>query len=46
MKFHHLVSEIEDDMNTDIYNSDADYLEEDDTLTAAEAGFMQGYMSA
>jgi len=45
MKAHELISEIEEELNSDIYNQDADYFEEDDTLTAAEAGFMVGYMN-
>jgi hypothetical protein len=46
MKGHELLAEIETDMDFDIYNQDADYYEDDDTLSAAEAGFMMGYMSA
>ena len=46
MKGHELLAEIETDMDFDIYNQDADYYKDDDTLSAAEAGFMMGYMSA
>ena len=41
-----IIAEIETDMDFDIYNQDADYYKDDDTLSAAEAGFMMGYMSA
>lgn len=46
MKVHELIGDIETDIELDIYSQDADYFEEDDTLTSAEAGFMIGYMNA
>jgi len=45
MNFTELIQDIEMEME-DIYNKDAEAIEDDDTLTAAEAGFMQGYLSA
>ena len=46
MMAHELLNDIEDDIEFNIYAQDSDYFEDDDTLTAAEAGFMMGYMDA
>jgi len=46
MKAHHFMDEIEEDLSEDIYSKTADDYEEDDTISAAEAGFMIGYLSA
>jgi len=46
MKSHHLINEIEEDLSEDIYSKTAEDYEDDDILSAAEAGFMIGYLSA
>jgi|SaaInlStandDraft_4_1057021.scaffolds.fasta_scaffold72830_2 hypothetical protein len=46
MKSHDFINEIEKDLEFDIYAQDADYFEDDDTMSASEAGFMVGYLNA
>lgn len=46
MKAHDFIDEIEEDLIEDIYSKTAEDYEDEDTISAAEAGFMQGYLSA